>query len=102
MVPTTGEVGYQLSIADHEKQATTWTQKQQETRLNVKTITDHSLSIEQISCLPIGSTVIAFVLPSANHHCHTVGNSNITAKKTKKNHIMYLTVIHLSLGRPGT
>ena len=35
VVPATGEVRYQLSIADHEKQATTWSKKQEETRFNV-------------------------------------------------------------------
>lgn len=39
-----------------------------------------------------------FVLPKASHHCHTVGNSNITAT-WKQNVSLHNTFGYSSLGR---
>lgn len=70
----TGEISDQLTIADHQKQAATYR-------------TSRTRSITKIwawKCRHSNLETGMLVLPKASHHCHTMGNSNITGNTNKR------------------
>jgi len=80
------EVGDQLTIANHQKQAATCKTK---TGWRIKDL--HS-------CVITTELSVMVLLPKASHHCHTVGNSNITAtweRNTTLHHMFGHLSVHM-------